>query len=183
MHRTLTRLDSIHGKLLSLISEIDDERFRRRPTDNEWSVAEVVHHLSLVEQYVVNSLEHSLAQPPQRLFLLRRLVPTRIVAWRLLRVKAPKSVQPLDPPAKEQLIENFNGTRARLKALCVEHKRTRLRQVVFKHPFLGPIDGTATVSFVGYHELRHYKQIREVLKKIERLTSRGITGTAAVPPA
>ena len=40
------------------------------------------------------------------------------------------------------------------------------KQMVFKHPFLGEIDGIATVSFVGYHELRHYKQIREVIKKL-----------------
>jgi len=39
--------------------------------------------------------------------------------------------------------------------------------VVFKHPFLGEIDGTATISFIGYHELRHYKQIREVIKKLD----------------
>jgi hypothetical protein len=25
----------------------------------------------------------------------------------------------------------------------------------------------ATISFVGYHEQRHYKQIREVLRKIQ----------------
>ena len=166
MNSTLARLDTIHGKLLDLTDKMDDAHFERRPSENEWSVAEIVHHLSLVEQYVIKSLEQSLAQPPQRLPLLRRLVPTRIVAFRLLRVKAPKGVQPLNPPPKEQLIENFNATRARLKALCAAHDRARLRQVTFKHPFLGPIDGTATISFVGYHELRHYKQIREVLKKL-----------------
>ncbi len=47
----------------------------------------------------------------------------------------------------------------------------RLKQVVFKHPFLGEIDGTATISFIGYHELRHYKQIREVIKKLDRSRS------------
>ena len=168
MKRTLTRLDSTHRGLLDLVGAIDEERFTRRPSENEWSVAEVVHHLSLVEQYVINSLEQSLAQPPQRLSMIRRLIPTRIVASRLLRVKAPKGVQPLDPPPKEQLLENFNATRARLKSLCAEHDQARLRQIIFKHPFLGPIDGAATISFVGYHELRHYKQIREVLKKLNR---------------
>jgi hypothetical protein len=166
LNRTLAKLDTIHRKLLDLTGKIDDAHFERRPSENEWSVAEIVHHLSLVEQYVIKSLEQSLAQPPQRLPLLRRLVPTRIVAFRLLRVKAPKGVQPLNPPAKEKLIENFNATRARLKSLCATHERARLRQVIFKHPFLGRIDGTATISFVGYHELRHYKQIREVIKKI-----------------
>ena len=166
MKRTLTRLDSIHGRLLNLIAETDDLQFVRRPAENEWSVAEIVYHLALVEEYVIKSLEQSLALPPQRLPLFRRLMPTRIVASRLLRVKAPRGVQPLNPPPKMQLIENFNATRARLKTLCAKHERARLRQVIFKHPFLGPIDGTATISFVGYHEVRHYKQIREVLKKL-----------------
>jgi hypothetical protein len=164
--RTLARLDTIHRQLLDLTAKIDNAHFERRPAKNEWSVAEVVYHLSLVEQYVINSLEHSLALPPQRLPAIRRLIPTRIVASRLLRVKAPKRVQPLNPPPKEQLLENFNATRARLKSLCATHDRARLRQVIFKHPFLGAIDGAATISFVGYHELRHYKQIREVIKKL-----------------
>jgi hypothetical protein len=164
--RTLARLNSIHGRLLNLIAETDEAQFVRRPSENEWSVAEIVYHLALVEGYVIKSLEQSLAQPPQRLPLFRRLIPTRIVASRLLRVKAPRGVQPLNPPPKMELIEAFNGTRARLKTLCARHERARLRQVIFKHPFLGPIDGAATISFVGYHEVRHYKQIREVLKKL-----------------
>jgi len=166
LNKTLAKLDTIHHKLLELTGKLDDAHFERRPSENEWSVAEIVHHLSLVEQYVIKSLEQSLAQPPQHLPLLRRLVPTRIVAYRLLRVKAPKGVQPLNPPPKEQLLETFNATRARLKSLWTTHDRARLRQVIFKHPFLGPIDGTATISFVGYHELRHSKQIREVIKKL-----------------
>ena len=166
LHRTLIRLDTIHSKLLNLVAQVDDERLHRRPSENEWSVAEVVQHLSLVEQYVIKSLVHSLAQPPQSLPFFRRLLPTRIVAFRLLRVKAPKGVRPLDPPPRAELIENFNATRASLKALCNKEGSARLRQAIFKHPFLGPIDGAATVSFVGYHELRHYKQIREVLKEL-----------------
>jgi hypothetical protein len=43
---------------------------------------------------------------------------------------------------------------------------------IFKHPFFGEIDGTATISFIGYHELRHYKQIREVIKKLDRGSGR-----------
>jgi uncharacterized damage-inducible protein DinB len=170
LNRTLAKLDSIHGKLLNLVAEVDDEDFPRRPSENEWSVAEIIHHLSLVEQYVLNSLQQSLAQPPQRLPFLRRLVPTRVVAFRLIRVKAPRPVQPLQPPPRDRLIENFNATRANLKALCEQQGSARLRQVIFKHPFLGPLDGTATVSFIGYHEVRHGKQIREVLKKLNRPT-------------
>jgi hypothetical protein len=54
-----------------------------------------------------------------------------------------------------------------LKNLCATQGNDRFRQIIFKHPFLGEIDGVAAVSFIGYHELRHYKQIREVLRKLE----------------
>jgi hypothetical protein len=77
-------------------------------------------------------------------------------------------MNPVDPPARKDIIENYNATRNKLKELCATHGRQRLKQVIFKHPFLGEIDGSATVSFIGYHEIRHFKQIKEVLKKLRK---------------
>lgn len=167
MNRIIARLDSAHQKLIVTITPLDPNLFSQRPSDDEWSIAEVVHHLCLVEERVIRDLERALAQgSPHRISFIRRLMPTSIVASRLIRVKAPKSVNPITPPEKDLNIENFNNTRNRLKELCSTYGRSRLRQVVFKHPFLGEIDGVATISFVGYHEQRHYKQIREVQKKL-----------------
>jgi len=75
-------------------------------------------------------------------------------------------MNPLMPPPREVAIQNFDRSRASLKALCEAHGQERFRNLVFKHPVLGEIDGVATVSFIGYHEKRHYKQIREVLRKL-----------------
>jgi hypothetical protein len=168
MNKTLRRLDSIHSKLLDTITLIEDPLFSQNPADKEWSIAEIVHHLCLVEARVIKELETQLASPPRRIGFLRKFVPTSIVAFRLLRVKAPRGMNPINPPAKPEAIANYEAARSRLKDLCSIHGRNRLKQVVFKHPFLGEINGTATVSFLGYHELRHYKQIREVIKKLNR---------------
>ena len=167
MYKITNRLDSAHQKLIVTITSLDPQLFSRRPSENEWSVAEVVHHLCLVEERVTKDLKKALAQDsPQRISFVRRFVPTSIVASRLIRVKAPKSVNPMNPPEKDVSIENFAIARNKLKELCATYGRTRLRQVVFKHPFLGEIDGVAAISFVGHHEQRHYKQIREVLRKL-----------------
>lgn len=83
-------------------------------------------------------------------------------------MKAPKAVNPVEVFEKEVSLENYNRARNDLKELYTSHGQDRFRNLVFKHPFLGQIDGVATVSFVGYHEQRHYKQIREVLKKLNR---------------
>jgi hypothetical protein len=166
MKKTLQRLDSIHQRLLSAVSSLEPKLYAQRPTEGEWSVGEIVHHLCLVEDRVIKELESAIARPPQRVGLLRRLIPTSIVSVRAIRVKAPQAMNPLDAPAKEVAIQNFDRTRSNLKALCATHGNERFRNLVFKHPVLGDIDGVATVSFIGYHEQRHYKQIREVLKKL-----------------
>lgn len=166
MNRSLKRLDSVHQKLIAIVSPLEPELYSRRPADNEWSVAEIVHHLFLVEDRVIKELEGAIAREPQRVGFFRRLIPTSIVSVRLIRVKAPKAMNPLDAPGKGPAMENFNRARNSLKKLCATHGHDRFRKLVFKHPFLGDIDGVATVSFIGYHEQRHYKQIREVLKKL-----------------
>ena len=166
MKRPLKRLDSVHQRLIADITPLEPKIFSQRPSNEEWSVAEIVHHLCLVEERVIKDLEGAIAGPPQRIGFLRRFVPTAIVSSRLIRVKAPKAVNPLTAPAKEVAIENFNNARAALKQLCAVHGNDRFRQLIFKHPFLGEIDGVATISFIGYHERRHYKQIREVLRKL-----------------
>ena len=166
MNRSLRRLDSVHQKLLETVSPLEAELYSKRPSPDEWSVAEIVQHLCLVEERVIKDLKQAIASEPQSVGLLRRLIPTSIVSSRLLRVKAPRSVNPVAVLEKEKTIENYNRARSDLKQLVSAHGHSRFRKLVFKHPFLGNIDGVATISFVGYHEQRHYKQIREVLKKL-----------------
>jgi hypothetical protein len=76
-------------------------------------------------------------------------------------------MNPVTPPDKEANIAAYDATRNKLKDICATSGHERLRQVIFKHPFLGAISGVATVSFVGYHEQRHLKQIHEVLRKLK----------------
>ncbi len=144
---------------------LEDRSFKQRPSENEWSVAEILCHLCLVEERVLNVLEKSLTREPQKAGLLKKLIPMSLVASRAVRVKAPQGATPQNPLDKDAGLEAFNTVREKLKALYLTQGKSRLRQVCFKHPFMGAIDGVAAVSFVGYHELRHYKQICEVLRK------------------
>lgn len=166
MNRILRRLDVTHNKLIASINVLDEESFCRRVSPEAWSVAEVVHHLCLVEERVVKDLRKALSKPPRNLPLLRRLIPTAIVAYRLIRVKAPQAVTPTDTPPRVEVIESYNAARSALKEICLNEGRERLSRAIFKHPFLGEISGIATVSFVGYHEQRHHKQIREIIGKL-----------------
>jgi hypothetical protein len=177
MKRVLKRLDRVHARLEATVASLDEVLFARQPADGGWSVAQIVQHLALVEDRVIKDLEKEVSRPPRKVRLIKRFVPTAIVSSRLLRVKAPQAVNPEanarpaevnEITSKASAIANYNRARNDLKNLCATHGNDRFRQIVFKHPFLGEIDGVATVSFVGYHEQRHYKQIREVLKNLAR---------------
>lgn len=167
MEKAIAELDAVHRKLLDAVEPLSDERFARRPSPDQWSIAEILHHLCLVERAVINELEGSLAKPPVRVGLLQKVMPVGLlVGRRMVRVKAPKRVEPLNPPSKEETIANYESVRRSLKEFSATHGQQRLRQLGLKHPFLGTFDGVGAISFVGHHEMRHFRQIKETLKKL-----------------
>jgi hypothetical protein len=167
MKNTIKRLDSIHQQLKSTVTPIGSEQFSKRPDENEWSVAEVVQHLYLVEERVLAELEKKVKEPPVKTSLLKKLVPMRIVAFRFRRVIAPKAVRPADLLPKDTALQKYDEARDRMKRFCLEHGKGRLSQVSFLHPLLGYIDGTAAVRMVAFHEVRHFKQINEIIRKLK----------------
>jgi hypothetical protein len=165
MKRVLNRLDSVHQKLSTTVAAIDPNLFPKRPAEDEWSVAEVIQHLCLVEARTLSGLELALRAPPTRVSSLKKLIPP-IVSVRFPRVKAPKAVEPLNSLPKEESLSSYNDVRDQLKQFCIKHGRKQLKQTSLRHPFFGDIDGVTAVSMVAFHELRHYKQIRGILKKL-----------------
>ena len=167
MKSTLKRLDTVHSQLVTTVKGVDPALLPKRPAENEWSVAEVVEHLYLVETAVMKFIKSKLDQPPVRVNPLKKLLPMRIVSLRFRRLQAPKYVQPSsDLPPMDELLEKFDALRADTKEICRNEGEERLSQICVKHPYFGDMDGAAAVSMVAFHEQRHLKQIREILKKL-----------------
>jgi hypothetical protein len=163
----IRHLDSIHSQLSHEIASVSPELLSKRPSENEWSVGEVIHHLLLVEQRVVEELEKGLRRPPEKIGLLKNLIPMRLVSWRFIRVSAPKAVVPDGFKNARESMKSWDAARAKLKEFCNKADSKRLKQTAFRHPVLGNINGLAAISMVAFHEERHYKQIKEILAKIE----------------
>ena len=167
MKSTLNRLDAVHERLVKTLNDVDPALLSKRPGENEWSVAQIVEHLCLVEVAVTKYLKSKLDHPPAKVSFLKKLLPMRIVSLRMKRLQAPKYVQPAtDLPAIDELLEKFDAQRAKTKEICIKEGPERLSQVCLKHPYFGDMDGAAAVSMVAFHEQRHLKQIRETIKKL-----------------
>lgn len=153
--------------MLDLVSPLDEHKFSERIMPEKWSVAENIHHLYLVETKYVTLLGTALQSNNRGMGVIRSFfqVPPWLVGMRLVRVKVPeKAVEPIDAPPKKMVLENYDKVRYELKALCQKHDKARLKSLSIPHPMLGLFDGVNVVRFLGYHELRHYKQIREMIK-------------------
>jgi DinB family protein len=167
MKSTLRRLDAVHAELKTTVNGVDPALISKRPAENEWSVAEVIEHLCLVESAVMKGIKAKLAQPPVKVSFLKKFFPMRIVSLRMKRLQAPKYVQPAnDLPPLDELLKKFDEQRARTREICTTEGPQRLRGVCLKHPYFGDMDGTAAVSMVAFHEQRHLKQIREIINKL-----------------
>ena len=171
MKRTFSRLNSVHRNLATTVAAVDPSLIAVRPAEDQWSVAEVLDHLCLVEERVLAELEKGAAAPPKKGSALKKLIPMAMVSWRFVKVKAPRAVHPTNDLSKEQLFEKYDRIRDRLKEFCFLQGTDRLKNILFRHPVLGNIDGVATVSFVAFHERRHHKQILEILSKLKRTSS------------
>ena len=167
MKSTLKRFDAVHQQLASEVNAVDPALVSKQPAENEWSVAEVVEHLCLVEGAVMGYVKTKLNEPPVKVSFLKKLLPMRIVSLRVKRLQAPKIVEPSrNLPPMDELLKKYDTIRADTKEVCIKEGRERLRGVCFKHPYLGDMDGAATVSMLAFHEQRHLKQIRQILKKL-----------------
>lgn len=153
--------------MLSAINPLNDQAFAHRPTDGEWSIGEIIYHLTIVEERVLKELIKRCASPKPLSFIGRLFqVPPSLVGMRLIRVRAPKFAEPLNPPPRSQNMANFERVRNELKALSQQQGRSGLLNIYTKS-IIGNFDGVNTVEFVGYHEVRHFKQIQEIILRVQ----------------
>lgn len=167
MEKILNKLDKQRENLLLAVKPLNDQTFAQRPTEGEWSISEILYHLTIIEERMLKELIKQCANPKPLGFIGRLLqIPPSLVGVRLLKVKAPKFAQPLNPPPRSQNMANFERVRDELKSLIKQQGRRSLLNIYTKS-IIGNFDGVNAVKFLGYHELRHFKQIQTIIPMIQ----------------
>jgi hypothetical protein len=119
----------------------------------------------MVEERTIFGMKRQLRTAPNPLPLRKRFhLPLAISTWRGRKVRTPI---PLDPERVRDKQESFAGLIAAREATVVFIESTRGTDVSvyrFEHPFLGSLNMYDWFRMIGYHELRHAKQIRELVE-------------------
>lgn len=165
--RAVAYLKETKAAVVNSTRGLTDPQWCYQPSPEEWSVAQCVEHLAIVENGLLRRLqamasdpaapEDQLAQAAGKEDLIAKAVPSRG-----RRVKGPPQAMPkgdwTDPTT---VLTRFIEVRERLIAYA-ETTSDPLRTRQFPHFVFGPLDGFQWMIFLAAHSERHRKQLEEV---------------------
>jgi hypothetical protein len=174
MHpRVAEAIDYIEAKRADVIASfagVGLDRLKVRPRPNEWSAAEVIDHLRIVEGGIARMFAKRIAQA--RDGGLRAEDSTESILGSLDyigetldhgKIEAPVAVTPPLEVDIDAAITGLTVTRKTLLDALANGDGLALGDIKHTHPILGELDLYQWLLFVGRHEARHSRQIRRVL--------------------
>jgi hypothetical protein len=156
-------LISTRDNLLQSLRNLAGEQCDFKPAPEQWSIAEVLEHVVLIETRIHDLIgkmpEAPEAEPDrddQRIdgFILANL------HRRSRKVQAPPNLLPARRWSPAEMLEQFSKSRGKTLELLAE--APALRGHVFPHPLFGPWDGYQWLLALAGHTARHTDQILEL---------------------
>lgn len=167
LQRIFDQLERSHAGLLAAAESIPAEGWRRHPAPEAWSAGEVLAHLTMVETAVFNGAQKVFLAEPRPVPLWKRLhLPPRLAEYRLLKARTPIPLDPSLVTDKEAMLGRYREARGKTLEFMQANQERNLGRWRWPHPLFGSLDGYAWLRMLGYHEVRHTKQLREILRAV-----------------
>jgi len=150
--------------LLNSVRDVQHEPFNQKSASDEWSMKQILEHLYLMEGAIANNIEKQLASGKEEEAKKR---PIELSVDRSTKVEAPNAFQPTDDEASIlEMEEKLATSHQALQKIANEYSEATLAKKAMPHPAFGKMSLDQWITFVGYHEERHTKQIEEVKEKL-----------------
>ncbi|AQQ53072.1 DinB family protein [Planococcus lenghuensis] len=163
MHRKKNA--EIREKLFQLLEGYSNDEVNIKPSAGEWSPVQILEHLYLMELTIIKGIEQELQNPESS---TAKPKPIALTVNRFIKVEAPGRTKPSDIyQTIPQIKDKLNQSRASLDALYNAADKEELKRKSMRHPVFGLVPLDQWFSFVGLHEKRHAKQLKQTLKKIK----------------
>ncbi|WP_043932026.1 DinB family protein [Bacillus sp. EB01] len=156
--------DNLYKTRINLIKEIiplDYTQLNTRIGMNMWSIAQVCHHLVLVEQATIKAIAWGLKKVDTTQTERKNV---HLILDRTKKFKAPEIVEPdVEPFEVRSIIDLLNDSREKLLTfLSTIENKSILAEKSFRHPALGELPLDQWIEQVYLHEQRHTEQIKEI---------------------
>ena len=150
------------NNLVKEITSLSYTQFNGRLGMNMWSIAQVCHHLVLVEQATIKAIAWGLKKVDNTQKERKNI--QQLTLDRTKKFKAPEIVEPdVEPFEVQSIIDLLNDSRKKfLTFLSTIEDKSILAEKSFKHPALGELPLDQWIEQIYLHEQRHIEQIKEI---------------------
>ena len=174
LHVLIEQLDRATDRALASAEALGPQAYQA-PGPDQWSAAQVVHHLLTTEHFIARQLRAALASDSTKWRVGTFKIKLRSLLLRLalrlpgLKFKIPSKVPPpaAAPAALPELRAEWASVRRELEQVLHEFPGTKLRHTVFRHPRAGWLTVGQTVTSILDHTLHHQQQLNRIAKALK----------------
>lgn len=168
-------IDERRARLLATVENLNDAQANFRPAVDVWSIVEIVEHLALIENSLTRAFNVMLARYEESSDA-NTIHPTspedfRASALKLAehatnaadtKLQAPERLRPSGAKTIAESLGALQESRAALYALRPRFEQINLCAIEFPHPLFGALNLAQWIYFIGLHEARHLRQIKNI---------------------
>jgi DinB superfamily len=161
-----SELQAVRAEVLKEADGLSQRQADWKPSDKDWSVGEIVHHLTIAE-VATGKLTTKLTREGESAGTLAPF-PVSLTAFKPLPAwpsgpaEAPPVVWPEHGKPIDELLATMRSTRERSRQSIEKLGAIDPRLLVFKHFRLGDLDLAQWWTLQAHHDGIHLDQIREV---------------------
>ncbi len=160
----LAQLDRTRAGVIEATKGLSEAQWKFKPGPDRWSVAEVMEHIALSEDMLLENTSKKVMQAPagkaDRDYKTADRVVLTAIADRTQKAQAPEPLVPTGRWSPQEALDQFLKSRARTAEFL--QSTPDLREHVVDSPIGQPLDAYQWLLFTSAHSERHTKQILEV---------------------
>ncbi|HVX38373.1 MAG TPA: DinB family protein [Gemmatimonadaceae bacterium] len=169
----LAHIDTHRAALDAAVADVPVELRDRPPAPGQWSVAEVLEHLGIVEGRILGlfeaqteALRNGAAPTESDTSSVLPMLDMERLVDRGNKFNASEASRPRGLTA-DAAMRALAAARERLRAALIAADGLPLGMASAPHPIFGTLDMYQWMIFVGGHEARHTAQIREIARTLQ----------------
>jgi hypothetical protein len=182
--------DTVRRELSARLENLSEAQQTFRPTAGAWSIAEIIDHLSITEQNMVQLIGMLITKSEGAATAGAEAgdgkdgggdvggsgdAPTAAPAFqpfsldnyleqvREVKLTAPERVRPGGKLTLAEALANLQRTRDAIEAMRPRIEAANLNAATYPHPAFGEFNAAQWLAFIGHHESRHLRQIENLM--------------------
>jgi hypothetical protein len=163
-------LATSRAQFLAVANRIPDAHWLESPEKDVWSAAEITAHVGIIEESIIFGCKKVSQSDPRPVSTLKKIhLPLALATWRRKKIRSPIPLKQERVYAdRERSCASLETTRQASLAFLESLRDRDLYAHRFPHPVFGSLNVYEWFRFIGYHELRHRKQLCELVEIFRR---------------